>query len=167
MRGSWIDAVVVALMVAEHAGAQERGLPRFDDYLTADTVSSELVAPDLTSPGARQFQSVLTLAAQGGPNFAGHYTVAVWGCGTSCQSFAIIDVNSGAVEMGGFTLSVGAEYRRNSGLFITNPPEAWREAYGDDDVGAVGGRARTEYFHWNGEELVRLACVPLGENSRC
>jgi hypothetical protein len=35
--------------------------------------------------------------AADGPNFAGHYTVAAWGCGTSCTDFAIIDAKSGRV----------------------------------------------------------------------
>jgi hypothetical protein len=107
------------------------------------------------------------MAAEGGPNFAGHYTVALWGCGTSCQSFAIIDAKTGAVTLGTFTLSVGAEFRRDSGLFIANPSDAWREAYGDEAVGSSASLARTEYYHWDGEKLVLLACTPLGENSRC
>jgi hypothetical protein len=32
-----------------------------------------------------------------GPNFAGHYTVTHWGCGSNCWSIAIIDARNGNV----------------------------------------------------------------------
>ncbi len=32
-----------------------------------------------------------------GPNFAGHYTVVFWGCGTACRELAIVDANTGKV----------------------------------------------------------------------
>ena len=36
-------------------------------------------------------------AAAQGPNFADHYTVAVWGCGASCTSAVVVDARSGRV----------------------------------------------------------------------
>ena len=32
-----------------------------------------------------------------GANFAGHYRVAVWGCGSSCAMFAVVNLNTGRV----------------------------------------------------------------------
>ena len=32
-----------------------------------------------------------------GPNYAGHYRVVVWGCGTSCAMFAVVDLRNGKV----------------------------------------------------------------------
>jgi hypothetical protein len=32
-----------------------------------------------------------------GPNFAGVYTIATWGCGGSCTDFAVVDDRSGRV----------------------------------------------------------------------
>jgi hypothetical protein len=40
---------------------------------------------------------MLREAAAKGPNFAGHYTVAVWGCGSACTDFGIVDAKSGQV----------------------------------------------------------------------
>ena len=108
------------------------------------------------------------MAAERGPNFAGHYTVAVWGCGTTCQSFAIINALTGDVAMGPFPLSVGASYRLDSEVFIADPPESWREAFGDDGaLEALGGQARAQYFRWNGDQLLPLACLPIGKEARC
>jgi hypothetical protein len=35
--------------------------------------------------------------AKTGPNFAGHYTVVRWGCGTDCTGIAIADAVTGTV----------------------------------------------------------------------
>ena len=32
-----------------------------------------------------------------GPNFAGQYRVAIWGCGTSCAQFAVVNLRTGRV----------------------------------------------------------------------
>lgn len=33
-----------------------------------------------------------------GPNFAGHYTIADWGFGTSCESAVMVDAKNGAIQ---------------------------------------------------------------------
>ena len=43
------------------------------------------------------YRTVLGQGAAKGPNFAGHYTVVAWGCGSSCTSFAIVDSLTGRV----------------------------------------------------------------------
>ena len=67
-------------------------------------------------------------AAKKGPNFAGHYAIAEWGCGTGCIQMAVVDLESGDVDLGPFeTLCLGATreadkagvfYRLNSSLLI-------------------------------------------------
>jgi hypothetical protein len=46
---------------------------------------------------AREYRTVLRQELAQGPNFAGHYRVAVWGCGSSCAMFAVIDTDTGRV----------------------------------------------------------------------
>ncbi len=48
-------------------------------------------------PDAKLFQTTITKQSAEGPNFAGHYTIATWGCGTECQGFAIIDAITGDI----------------------------------------------------------------------
>ena len=43
------------------------------------------------------FRTVLRNGMKWGPNFAGHYAVVVWGCGTSCSSFAVVNLRTGQV----------------------------------------------------------------------
>ena len=43
------------------------------------------------------FQTRLTEAAGQPPNFAGHYRITYWGCGSVCGAGAVVDLQSGHV----------------------------------------------------------------------
>ena len=43
----------------------------------------------------RRYRTMLGTAAAAGPNFAGNYTIASWGCGSACVQWATIDAVSG------------------------------------------------------------------------
>jgi len=72
--------------------------PRFKMY-AAKTQAGIRPAPVAlnSNPKARTYRTVLKEGAAKGPNFAGHYTVVVWGCGSSCVTFAIVDSLTGRV----------------------------------------------------------------------
>jgi hypothetical protein len=46
---------------------------------------------------ANMFRTNLRNAAKEGVNFAGHYILTTWGCGTNCTQSAIIDARNGRV----------------------------------------------------------------------
>src|SRR5688572_4253247 len=50
------------------------------------------------SPGASAFRTRLRDGLRRGVNFAGHYVLVGWGCGTGCVSGAIIDARNGRVH---------------------------------------------------------------------
>ena len=50
-----------------------------------------------SSPTARRYRTLLRQEVSEGPNFAGHYRIAIWGCGTSCAMFAVINLKTGRV----------------------------------------------------------------------
>lgn len=50
-----------------------------------------------TLPEAKLFYTVITSTAAAGPNFAGHFTVASWGCGTDCVGYAVVDAKTGEI----------------------------------------------------------------------
>ena len=103
-----------------------------------------------------------------GPNFAGHYIIVIWGCGTGCIQMAMSNAATGAVY--GPPLSVGqlilpmlvypnsaggapdTEWRRNSRLLIVratphaNRPDAIPYAF---------------YFLWEGEHWRLLRRVTI------
>ena len=123
------------------------------------------------SPGARAMRTRLGEALREGVNFAGHYIVAGWGCGTGCISAAIIDGRTGRVyfpkAIGG--ISVGTtdddggyveqplRYQKNSRLLIlTGIPETQIDNGKELPMGMY-------YYEWrnNNLRLIRRV-IPKG-----
>ena len=71
--------------------------PRLQDYPVTDIFRGKPSAPVLSTKEARMFRTELRRQAARGPNFAGHYTLALWGCGAGCANGAVIDARSGQV----------------------------------------------------------------------
>src|SRR5258708_7231292 len=70
----------------------------FEDFAVTQAFAGRPVPADLAShPRARLYQTVLREQADAGPNFAGHYTIVVIGCGTSCARIAVVDARTGRV----------------------------------------------------------------------
>lgn len=59
------------------------------------------------------FRTMLRENAKEGADFAGHYKVASWGCGSDCRYIAIINLKNGKV------------YFSPSLLWIGTPPMVW------------------------------------------
>src|SRR5262250_1611988 len=70
---------------------------KFEDYPATADFKGKPAAPVLATKSARMFRTQIREAARKGPNFAGHYTVAEWGCGSGCVTIAVIDAVSGKV----------------------------------------------------------------------
>src|SRR5438132_326713 len=90
----------------------------YADYPAAPDFRGTPAAPDLSSPDARRFRTVLRHAAAQGLNCGGHFTLATWGCGALCLTGAIIDARSGKVFFLPFSVSDArtvADGRRDSG----------------------------------------------------
>ncbi|CAN5356268.1 hypothetical protein BH20GEM2_BH20GEM2_11830 [soil metagenome] len=122
--------------------------PSFEDYPVEEIYRGEPAPVDLDShPDARQFRTALSRGAAEGPNFAGHYTVVTWGCGTMCQQLRIVDARTGRVYEGPISM-LGVEYRLDSRLLVINPPQAVREN--------PCPTCETTYYVWNGEGLERI-----------
>lgn len=51
----------------------------------------------ITTPEAKTFYTMITKAVALGTNFAGHFTVASWGCGADCFGYAIVDTKTGEI----------------------------------------------------------------------
>lgn len=74
-----------------------RYAPRFEDF-RVPVYTGKPARPDVRSHArSRLFRTELREAAERGPNFAGHYRLASWGCGAACFQWAIIDIQSGQV----------------------------------------------------------------------
>ncbi len=124
----------------------------FDRYPAEGLFNGKPVPPDFASyPPAKNFRTVITNAEKNGPNFAGFYTLAEWGCGTSCQMHAIIDVRTGKIVAYNIPSAYGTSFRLNSRLLILNPSSALERM---PDIYLNG--IRTEYYELKGDKLVSL-----------
>jgi hypothetical protein len=122
-----VRIALISCLIAFTSAAMAQDAPRFSDHPVTQIYRGKSAPPRLTTPEARQFRTRLREAAAGKANFAGHFIVAKWGCGTSCATGAIIDVRSGAVTMLPFTVCCSREtyddfdsfaYRLDSRLIV-------------------------------------------------
>ena len=144
----------VALLAAD--------VPRFDQFKVADKFAGTPAAPVLKTRNQKTFRTVIREAAQSGPNFAGHYTLAQWGCGAGCVSMAIVDNKTGQTfdapfpVLGNdlsFTYEGGEEqleFRVDSRLIVA------RGCPGEKDCG-------TYYYEWTGDTFKLLHKTPAAK----
>lgn len=90
--------LILALSIAAlTVNASAQTAPKFSAY-AAKSVKVKTITVDLKShKDARMFRTNLRNAAKGGVNFAGHFVLVGWGCGTNCSQWAIIDARNGKV----------------------------------------------------------------------
>jgi hypothetical protein len=146
--GLWGTLGVVALAA---------GPPQFKDYAVTKVFRGTPAAPVLSSQHARMFRTQLRNAMKVGPNFAGHYTLARWGCGSGCTSVAIIDAISGQVWFppfeiedartdGGPNCSRSSDFQIDSELLVAS--------------GKIDGRVGVHYFRWRQSRFSSLYFDP-------
>jgi hypothetical protein len=107
------------------AARHQPALPSFEDYPSIEAISGR-PAPVLVESAryGRMFRTRLREGSRQGPNFAGAFTVVVWGCGSSCQIIAVIDARTGALSEQTLRTTNGVEFRPESRLFIADPVHA-------------------------------------------
>ncbi|MFL6285869.1 MAG: hypothetical protein ACJ74Q_22235 [Pyrinomonadaceae bacterium] len=76
---------------------KSRPAPRFEDYPVREVYKGPVAPVRLDSREARMFRTRLREDSRAGPNFAGRYTVVVWGCGTGCAQMGVVDARNGRV----------------------------------------------------------------------
>jgi hypothetical protein len=100
-RAVFLALVLGACAVTAYSvGAQaqkSRPVPRFEDYPVREIYKGPVAPVRLDSRKARMFRTRLREDSRVGPNFAGHYTVVVWGCGTGCAQMGLVDARNGRV----------------------------------------------------------------------
>lgn len=182
----------VALMMSLNAVAQTKApkqtaVPRFENYLVTDIFHGTPADPQLTTPTERLFRTRIREGVtkgsgvmregkeQPGPNFAGHYIVIEWGCGSPCGMMAIVNALTGKVysppispegfmlpslplkvpgDPNAFVPSVAeVEFRVNSALMII-------EANPDPSKGRIN---YMNYFLWKNNQWTLLRRVPMKE----
>src|SRR5262245_24206398 len=86
------------VVLASQAAAQDT-LPRFADYPEPKLYKGKVKRPVITAKIDTYTREKLRdmVGSDEKANFAGHYHVAVWGCGSACVTGSIIEARTGAV----------------------------------------------------------------------
>ncbi len=138
-------------------------LPLFSDYLVKllSTPLSSLPSIKLdTHPSGSQFKTRITQANKETPNFAGKYSIVIWGCGTSCQAGVIIDRSTGII-IGylPFVFEYGYEAKIDSSLLIVNP-------YTSDLAEMQENHPMTTYYaKWDRNKFELVGAYVIKKNS--
>ncbi len=139
--------------------------PEAPDFKAYQVTGGQVVAKprlDLTSnPLARRYRTVLRRDITKGPNYAGQYRVVVWGCGSSCAMFAVVNLKTGRViTPKGFSAVSGVHL--GAGDFLPNTDsDSWGFRFRSNSrmlvvTGALDeddAREGAYYFSLEGERL--------------
>jgi hypothetical protein len=158
-----IAAFLCLVFVCGAAQVKETGpvwALKFTDFAVSSSFHGKPATPILATRSQRLFRSAIREAAAKGPNFAGHYTIAEWGCGSGCMSSAVVDAVTGKVFAAPFRiLSMplaeneggheyqGAVYKLNSRLLIA-------------DGCAEETNCGTYYYEWSDNKFNQLRFDP-------
>lgn len=77
--------------------AKSQSIPKWEDFHVSTIWKGPNAPVKLVRRDERMFRTRLTEAAKEPPDFAGHYRVAGWGCGSACGTAAIIDLETGKI----------------------------------------------------------------------
>jgi hypothetical protein len=155
--------------------AQTDRMPAFEDYPVAARYRGKPAAPQFNGSqppdSDARSRETIEIQAEDGPNFAGHFTIARWGCDTGCFQIVVIDTPTGKVfrDMPFRTLDIGynheneehkyggLSYRAASSLLVAE--------------GCFDGESRTSkgegqdcarrYYKWDGARFTLLKSVPV------
>jgi hypothetical protein len=166
-----LAALVLALSVAAYAQKP----PTFARYqVKVEKIKN--VKVKLTSKDARMFRTNLREAAKGGVNFAGHYILTGWGCGTNCEELAVIDARTGVAyfptELQGVGIGfceapdgnvapdapaesdtlAGVYYKPDSRLLVL-------QGFKGGDLNRKNSKCGNYYWEWTGSRLRQVRFV--------
>ena len=131
---------------------------RFAEFAVHETFHGKPAPAVITRAEERRYRTVLREGAGEGPNFAGHFTIVQWGCGTNCWQAAVVDAKTGNIYPLPSIRHPGMDYfesdwlhfRRDSRLLImcTNCRE-W-----------LIWNCDQHYFVWNGMDFEEIQREP-------
>ncbi len=152
-------AFALLIICCNEAVFAQKKTPLFKDYAVAEIYKGK-TAPVKITRDNREYRTRLKSAAKNEkPNFAGHYILTFWGCGTECFTGAVIDAETGKVYFWGLVSDWNSElgednnpvdFKLNSKLIIFTGMR--------DEDGEEGSHGKHYYKFENGR-FVHLKSV--------
>lgn len=170
MKTRLLSTVLFACFLAAPAHAQGGTVPSFGDYPEA-AFKGRAAALKLTTPQARAYRTRLREGARRAVNFAGHYKLHTWSCGTGCLQTAFIDARTGEVffpkELNGFitcfwepkpveSLEEALKFERGSRLIVMS-------GYPTSERDKREPKKGLYYYEWDGKGLKLVKYVEKNE----
>ena len=159
---------VSAITVMPLSHAQKPDPPDFKKY-PADVYAGKPARLNLRSHRlARMYRtSIREQLHENGINFAGHYTVAVMGCGTGCSITAIVDARNGNAyfprELNGWSVEPSVyEFADNEDVRTFKTDSRLLKIIGAPRLGADErwGSGGIYYYEWKDDRLRQVRFVP-------
>jgi hypothetical protein len=157
--------LLTALLLAfSSIGYAQSTTPTFKQYAVKVEKNRNVKVNLKSHKEANRFRTNLRNAAKEGVNFAGHYILTTWGCGTNCSVSAIIDARNGRVffpdqlEGAGFgfcELPDDTEplvYQADSRLLVLS-------GFKGGDLNLENGRCGIYYLEWTGTNFKQVKFV--------
>lgn len=83
--------------LAVSSDCSSRKLPKFSHFKISKSFHGPNKPLILRTKADHLYRTNIREAAKHGPNFAAHYVVAEWGCGSGCHDFVVIDLSTGNI----------------------------------------------------------------------
>lgn len=159
MRPRFLPAIVLIGALLGFAQEDDWSL-KFEDYPVKDVFNGTPAHPIIVKKEQREFRTAINDAAAKGPNFAGHYTVAQWDCGSSCLGMAVIDEATGKVFPAPFTTLTtpfvdGEDAHTFKGLVFDLKSRLFIADGCPEDK-----QCATNYYEWKDDAFKNLRMVP-------
>jgi hypothetical protein len=142
---------LIVSVLLQIAATCDATLPAFQQYRVGTIYKGKAATPILRTSEDRQYRTRIRIGSAKGPNFAGHYTVILLGCGTQCASFLIVDAKTGRVySRAQKEYTCWPYHKLDSRLLVT-----------DVCSGAIETNCGRAFWEWTGTELNLLARAPI------
>lgn len=146
-------------------GFAQSGTPTFTQYAVRVENIRNVKVNLKSHKNANMFRTNLRNAAKEGVNFAGHFILTGWGCGTNCGDYAVIDARNGRVffpdQLGGIGIGFcelpdntePVVYKANSRLLILS-------GFKGGDLEKDNAPCGVYYLEWTGTAFRQIKFVP-------
>jgi hypothetical protein len=154
--------VLLAIAIVAIGTAQPpRKPPRFEDYRVPTTLAAR-AKPAEVANHFPDFEKQIIESAKEGPDFAGHFVVEAWTCGSACSEFVIVNVSTLKVHHPRFNVAYafcpefGGEnelsYRLDSTLLVVTGRKETYNSKGE----MLDTPCGKYYYTWDGRELKQI-----------